>query len=109
MIQLVRRFCWLYVGLIALAIVGDVVVGLTTQYGVRTGDGCNFYDAMVYGVECRGFLGAKAVELFLNLPLYLVQAPMFAFSSVWLLSIAVLLWLPPIYLIAGSMKGRHAT
>jgi hypothetical protein len=109
MIRVVRGLCWLYVGLIILAIVSDVVVGFTTQFGVRTGSGCNFYDSMVYGVECRGFLGAKVAELFLNWPLYLVQAPMFALSSVWLLSVAVLLWLPPIYLIAGSMRGRHAT
>ena len=109
MLRRLRQLSWLYLGAVAIAIVTDVVIALSTQYGVRTGTGCNFYDAMVFGVECRGFVGAKAVEVLLNWPLYLIYAPMFAFAAVWLLPVAVLLWLPPIFLAVVSMRQRHAT
>ena len=109
MVRRLRQLSWLYLAAIGLAAVADVVIALTTEYGVRTGIGCNFYDAMVYGVECRGFVGAKAVALLLNWPLYLIYAPMFAFAAFWLLPVAVLLWLPPIFLAVASKRQRHAT
>src|SRR5690606_21047905 len=99
---------WLYIALICIAIVADVVVGLTTEYGDRIGTGCNFYDALVVGIECRGFPGAVWLQHFLNWPLLLVYVPMFAFSSVWLVIPAILLWLPVAILLANQLRRRYA-
>jgi hypothetical protein len=109
MLRALRYFCWLYVALIVAAILADVVIALTMPYGGRVGAGCNFTDALVVGVKCQGFAGADAVALFLNWPLLLVYAPIFSFSSLWILIPAVLLWLPPIYLLVSSFRKRHAT
>jgi hypothetical protein len=109
MLRALRYFCWLYIALIVAAIIADVVIALAMPYGGGVGAGCNFTDALVIGVKCQNFAGADAVGLFLNWPLLLVYAPMFAFSSLWMLVPAVLLWLPPIYLLASLFRKRHAT
>lgn len=103
-----RYLCWLYVGLIVIAILADLVIGFTTEYGKRMGTGCNFYDALFIGVECRGFYGAKAVELLLNWPLYLVYAPMFLLSSLWGFVPTVILWFPGLFLLVSYLRRRHA-
>ena len=104
-----RYICWLYVAIVVMATLIDVAIGFATQDGVRTGTGCNFYDALLIGVECRGFTGAKVAEGFLNWPLLLVYAPIFTFSSLWMLIPTVLLWLPPLYLLVGYVRRRYAT
>ena len=107
--RILRSLCWLYLALIGAALAADIVVGLTTEYGARVGTGCNFYDALLVGVECRGFPGARWVGYFLNWPLWLLYVPMLALSSFWLVVPAVLLWFPPAFLLASHLRHRDAT
>ena len=105
----VRYLCWLYIGLVGVALLADIVLALTTDYGGRIDPGCNFTDALLVGVKCQGFIGADALALFLNWPLFFVYAPMFALSSAWMLIPTVLLWLPVVYLVTRFIRRRHAT
>lgn len=104
-----RYLCWLYIALLGAAITFDVVIGLTTEYGTRAGIGCSFYDALVVGIECRGFPAARAVGLLLNWPLLLLYMPMFSLSTLWLTIPAVLLWFPPLFLLGSHLRRRYAT
>lgn len=104
-----RKFGWLYIAALVVVIAADVVVALTTEYGNREVTGCNFYDAMVVGIECRGFVGNKVAELLLNWPFLLLYCPLFAFASLWYLAIAVLIWTPPVYLVVTYLRRRNAT
>lgn len=105
--RIFRYFCWLYVILVGAAILIDVLIGLTTQYGSRTGIGCNFYDALLIGVKCHGFIAAKAAELFLNWPLSLLYVLMLSFSSFWFAILAALLWFPPVFLLGRYLRKRY--
>ncbi len=49
------------------------LIGLTTTYGDLSGVGCNFYDALFFGVDCRGFIGDQAIEMLVGFPLLIVQ------------------------------------
>ena len=109
MLRALRYFCLLYIALIVAALVADIVIAITMPYGGRTGAGCYFTDAMVVGVKCQGFAGADAIAQFLNWPLMLVYAPIFAFSSLGGLIPTVLLWLPPMYLLVSLLRRRYAT
>jgi len=109
MTRALRYFCRLYAGLLVLAVLADVVIALAMPYGGRIGPGCNFTDAMVVGVKCQGFAGADALALFFNWPLFLVYALIFSFSSLWAVIPAVLLWLPPGYLLIDFFRRRRAT
>ena len=106
--QTLRNLSYLYLALVIMAVLVDVYMDFTTTYGIREGVGCNLYDAMVIGVECRGFVGARALELFLNWPLLLLYSPIFAFVSLLSFVVAILLWTPVIYLALGSVRKRRA-
>jgi hypothetical protein len=43
--------------------------------------GCNFYDALLYGIECRGFIGTKFIEFLVGFPLLVGQLSAIALSS----------------------------
>ena len=107
--RILRYFCWLYVALAILAILVDVLIGFTTQYGNRMGIGCNFYDALVFGIECNGFIGAGTAELFLNWPLWLLYMLMLSFSSLWFAIPTLILWFPPAFLLGSYLRKRYAT
>jgi len=109
MSTLVRRLCWSYLLLALVSIAITVLIGFTTEYGVRAPAGCNLNDALVIGVECRGFAGSSIATLFLNWPLFLIYGPLFAFSSAVIAIAALLLWAPPIYLIVDRLLRLHAT
>ena len=104
-----HTFCWFYLGALVLAITANALLALSTEYGNRVGVGCNLYDAMVVGVECRGFLGAKVIEFVLNWPFRLLYYPLFVFVAPWFLPIAILLWAPPFYLAVRHYRSRNAT
>ena len=106
--QALRNFSWLYLALLVVAVLVNVYLDSTTTYGIRQGVGCNLYDAMVIGVECCGFVGARALELFLNWPLLLVYSPIFAFVSLLSLVVAILLWTALVYLALGSIRRWRA-
>jgi hypothetical protein len=106
---LLRRLSWSYLALLALAAGSDVLVALSTRYGERSGVGCNFYDAMLIGIECRGFWGAETAQGFLNWPLMQLYVWFFASAVWWLIPVAILLWLPLVYLAVTAFRRRHAT
>jgi hypothetical protein len=104
-----RKLGWLYMAALIAVVIADIVIASTTEYGNREVIGCNFYDALVVGIECRGFAGEKAVELVLNWPFFFLYGPLFAFVSLWSLAIAVLVWTPPVYLVVTYLRRRNAT
>jgi hypothetical protein len=97
-----------YAALLVAATLADILIGRTTRYGTRTGMGCNFYDALLVGIECRGFPGAEIVEGFLGWPLLLLQVTALALSWPPMLVPAVLLWLPVLYLAHGAWRRTSA-
>lgn len=105
--KIVRNFCLIYTALVALAIAVNVIISLSTQYGIRSGTGCNFYDALLIGIECRDFMGAKLIELFLNLPLLLLYMLWFSFLSFWFILPTLLLWFPPTFLVGSYLRRQY--
>lgn len=105
--RIVRYFCSAYTALVALAIVVNLILGLATQYGNRVGTGCNFYDALLVGIECRGFVGAQLAALYLSWPLLLMYMLWFSFFSFWLILPTLLLWLPPLIIVTSYFKKRR--
>lgn len=89
-----RWLCLIYTALILCGSLVAIVIWHTTSYGVLSGVGCNFYDALIYGIDCRGFIGATAVEILVGLPLLLFQLSIFASSSPAMLALVSLFWLP---------------
>lgn len=104
-----RKLGWLYIAALIVVVIADIVIALTTEYGNREVIGCNFYDALVVGIECRGFAGQKATERLLNWPFFFLYCPLFAFGSFRCLVIAVLIWTPPVYLVVTYLRSRNAT
>jgi len=104
-----RKLGWLYISALVVVVIADIVIALTTEYGNREVIGCNFYDALVVGIECRGFAGQKAAELLLNWPFFFLYGPLFAFVSLWSLVIAALIWTPLVFLVVTYSRRRNAT
>lgn len=90
----IRKLCWAYTALLILGVLVGLIIGFTTEYGVRSGVGCNFYDALLYGIECRGFFGSRAIEFLVGFPLLVGQLSTIAVSSPWLSVLALPVWLP---------------
>jgi hypothetical protein len=101
--QALRYVSWLYIGTLVAASVALGIVASTTTYGKRTGVGCNLYDALFVGAECRGFFGSVFVEFFLGFPLLVAQATAMSIMSPWMLIAAALL------LSYCWLKEAHAT
>jgi hypothetical protein len=109
MMQILRNLCWAYTGLFVVGALAAVAIGATTVYGNRSGTGCNLYDALLLGIDCRGFLGAGLIEFVVGFALVLAQVSWFAFASLWMLIPAALLWSPIFYLIYRAVKRQRAT
>ncbi|MFN2310093.1 MAG: hypothetical protein ABR553_10235 [Gammaproteobacteria bacterium] len=92
-----------------LAVLADFVVFALVEYGRQGVEfvGCYAYDAMLIGFECQGFAGSTIVTAWLNWPLWLVFAPMFAVFSLKAFAVAVLVWLPLIVYILSLVKLRR--
>lgn len=92
-----------------LAVLADALVFVAVEYGRKGTDfvGCYAYDAMLVGFECQGFLGSSIVAAWLNWPLTMVFAPMFAIFSLRALGIAILVWLPFVSYIFSANKLRR--
>ena len=103
--QLCKKISLVLVAALALAVVADILIFLTVEYGSKGSNfvGCYAYDAMLVGFECQGFSGSNIVAAWLNWPLWLVYAPISAIFSIRALIIAVLVWFP-ILLFAFSDK-----
>ena len=80
-------------GLICGSLAG-LLIGFTTTYGDLSGVGCNFYDALIFGIDCRGFFGAQAIEILIGFPLLIVQLSVIFISSPLGFIFVLLLWLP---------------
>jgi hypothetical protein len=98
----------LYTAVLIAATLADVAIAWTTRYGARTGMGCNFYDALLVGVECRGFPGSGFVEVALGLPLLMFYVTALLPSWPLMLVPAALLWSPVLYLAHGVWRRTRA-
>lgn len=107
--QALRYVSWLYVGTLFAASVALAVVAATTEYGNRAGVGCNLYDALLYGVECRGFFGSGLVEVLLGFPLLVGQVIALSLMSPWMLIPAALLLAPVLFLGYCWLREARAT
>ena len=102
----VRYLSCLYVAVLVAASLALAVVAQIGSYGVRSGVGCNLYDASLVGVECRGFFASGLVEAFLAFPLLVAQVSALAAMSPWMLVPAALMWAPLLFL--GYCWARQA-
>ncbi|HEY0924697.1 hypothetical protein [Rheinheimera pacifica] len=103
--KLCKKISLVLIAALALAVVADILIFLTVEYGSKGSNfvGCYAYDAMLIGFECKGFWGSNVVTAWLNWPLWLIYAPISAVFSIRALIIAVLVWFP-ILLFAFSDK-----
>lgn len=113
--KVIRWFSWGYTGLLICGGLAALLIGFATTYGDLSGVGCNFCDALLYGIDCRGFFGARAIEILVGFPLLIVQFSVVFFSSPIGFVFVLLLWLPVLvslfWLIKRSTsraKGRAA-
>jgi len=102
--QGVRYLSRLYVAVLIAATLVDFVIACTTPYRARAGTGCNFYDALLIGIECRGFLGSGFVEIVLGLPLLVIYVSALVPSWPLMLVPAALLWSPVLYLVHSAWR-----
>ena len=85
---------WGYTGFLICGSLAGFLIGLTTTYGDLSGVGCNFYDALFFGVDCRGFIGDQAIEMLVGFPLLIVQLCAVFSSRPIGFFFVLLLWLP---------------
>lgn len=107
----VRGLRWvstLYAVVLLSATLADFVIVWTTSYGARTGMGCNFADALIVGIECRGFPGSGFIEAVLGFPLLVFYVTAMVPSWPVLLLPAALLWSPVLYLAHGAWRRVSA-
>lgn len=92
--------------LVYLSILIACVITILLLEHRRLDTGCYLADAMLVGVECKGFSGAGILSLILNLPFYLIYLPLLGIAGVFggnfftiiYLAIGILLWLPILFL-----------
>lgn len=109
-------FSWGYTVLLICGSLAGLLIGLTSTYGDLSGIGCNFYDALIFGIDCRGFFGAQAVQVLVGFPLLVVQLSVIFFSSPIGFVFVLLLWLPVLVALyslfkclTSRSKGRAAS
>jgi lipoprotein signal peptidase len=105
MTRMLHKFSCLYLGLAILAVVADVLVWKTTEYGDQT-ESCNFYDAMLVAIECRDVVGSNTLELFLNWPLTFYYGAIFSLFSVEALIFTILIWSPIVFLLWTCVRRK---
>lgn len=103
-----RWFCLIYSALFALGSLIGIAIAYTTKYGDRTGVGCNFYDALLYGLDCRGFVGAPIIELLVSMPLLVGQVSTAAFREPLMGLVVLPFWLPILATIYLGVKKVSA-
>lgn len=107
--QLVKKITAMFLVALVLAVVADTLVFTLIEYGRKGTEfvGCYAYDAMLIGFECQGFIGSPIVAAWLNWPLWLFFAPIFALFSVRAFAVAVLIWAPVFGFIISIIKLRR--
>ncbi|WP_039849992.1 hypothetical protein [Grimontia indica] len=105
---IVRNISTYFLAALLLAILADLVVFGLAEHGRKGTDfvGCYAYDAMLIGFDCQGFAGSSIVTAWLNWPLWLLLAPMFALLNFKTLLLAVVVWTPVVAFIVSSIKLR---
>ena len=93
--KILLRLCVLYTAFLLLGGLIVVFIAFTTNYGdLSEVVGCNLYDALLYGVDCRGFIGAGFLEFLAGFSLLVLQLSFFAIGSPITLVLALVFWLP---------------
>ncbi|WP_045857988.1 hypothetical protein [Teredinibacter purpureus] len=108
--KILNKVSAIFLLILLLAVIADLFVFATVEYGRKGIEfvGCYAYDAMLIGFECQGFSGSSIVASWLNWPLWLVFAPMFAIFSIKAFVVAILVWLPLVaYIISVFKINRH--
>ena len=92
-----------------LAVAANILIFAAVEYGRKGTEflGCYAYDAMLIGFECQGFIGSPIVTAWLNWPLWLLFAPMFALFSLRAFLMAILVWAPVVGFIVSKIKLRR--
>ena len=94
-----RRFSLIYTALLLLGSVAGAVIMTLSEYGIAQNPGCNFYDALLYGVECRGFWGAKVIAAIVSFPLLVWQASAMSAIQLTSLPLVLILWAPVLHVL----------
>lgn len=102
----IQWFSWGYTGLLVCGSLAGLLIGFTTTYGNLSGVGCNFYDSLLYGIDCRGFVGAKAIEILVGFPLLIVQLSAVFYPSPVGFVLVLLIWLPVLASIYWLIRHR---
>lgn len=107
-IKNIGKLAWL---MIALAVVGNVIIFSFVEYGAKndTFVGCFAYDAMLLGFRCQGFILSDVITAWLNWPLWLLYAPLFAIFSLRAALLAALIWVLPLMYIVATNRLRSET
>jgi hypothetical protein len=108
--RIIKKLSAFFLAFLLFAMVADFMIITLVEYGSKGNDfvGCYAYDAMLVGFECQGFIGSPVVAAWLNWPLWLVLAPMFAFFNVKTFIVAVFVWLPLITYVVSIIKLRRS-
>lgn len=104
--MLVKRVARIALMAQGLAVVADIVVLSTVEYGRKGAEyvGCFAYDALLLGFACQGFGGSDLVAAWLNWPLWLFYLPGLALHSIKLAGLAVLAWLPIVLYVVAARQ-----
>ena len=94
-----RRFSLVYTALLLLGSIAGAVIMTFSEYGVAQNPGCNFYDALLYGVECRGFWGANLIEAIVSFPLFVWQVSAMFAIQLTSLPLILILWAPVLHVL----------
>lgn len=90
----IQWLSWGYTALLICGSLAGLLIGFMSTYGNLAGIGCNFYDALLYGINCRGFVGAQAAQILVGFPLLVFQLSAVLFSSPIGFLFGLMLWLP---------------
>lgn len=101
--RLIRQFSSAYSALLISGSLMAILIWRTRPYGDRSA-GCNFYNALLVGVDCRGFFGAEFVELLVAFPLFVVQLTIVLANSLIGIPFALLIWAPVLISLDGLIN-----
>lgn len=106
--RILKKISVTFIAALVLAVVANIIIFVAVEYGLKSTEfvGCYAYDAMLVGFECQGFIGSTIVTAWLNWPLWLIFAPMFALFSIRAFVVAILVWAPVVSYIVSVIKLR---
>lgn len=107
--QILKKISVIFLAALILAVFANIIIFVVVEYGRKSTEfvGCYAYDAMLVGFECQGFIGSSIVTAWLNWPLWLLFAPLFALFSLRAFLMAILVWAPVVGFIISTVKLRR--